>query len=67
MLFSNKIRLKLTENRLDAGIIANSNIKNKIFKFILKIILLNDLYHVFYNDFIYMIFNDFVETNKYCF
>lgn len=53
ILFFNKIKLKFIKNCFDIGVITSGIIKNKIFKLILNVILLNNLYHLFYNNFTY--------------
>lgn len=66
ILCYNKIKLKFTKNYLDVSVIADNIIKNKISRFILKAIPLNDLYHLFCNNLICIKFDDLIETNKYC-
>lgn len=52
ILFFDKIRPKFLENRFNASVIVSGIIKNKVSKFFLKAILLNNLYYLFHNDFI---------------
>lgn len=54
IVFFNKIKLTFIKHCLDKSIIISNIIKNKIFKFNLKIIFLNDLNILFYNNLIYI-------------